>query len=58
MREKGDEFRSDWNEIDNYPEKTSSIMYFIEKKHVTKPPPIPDEDKKRQRKVREEHMMI
>ena len=41
MREKGDEFESDWNEIDNYPEKVSTIKYFIEKEHITAPPPIP-----------------
>lgn len=47
MREKGEEFQSDWNEIDNYPEKTSTIKYFITKDFVTEAPPVPDQELKR-----------
>mgnify|MGYP001333473102 CR=1 FL=1 len=32
--------QSDWNEIDNYAEKTLSLMYFIEKEYVTTAPPV------------------
>jgi hypothetical protein len=33
-------------------------MFFIDKEYVTTAPPVPDEEKKRKRRVREDTVMI